>query len=309
MTTLHLYLPEPMRSDAARGKVNVINRILAALPGWRAVWHPDTQGERLRAAGRGGYSLWHMQTAPDPRGLCLRRAYWYPFWTLDRHNERWLTDTARATYDPATVDPALARPFFRRLRRRHLGDGKPRRDGFVLIPLQGRLFEHRSFQAASPLAMIEAVLEADPRPVRVTMHPHPKEPYTAAERRAVERLVARHRRLTLDTTPSEALLMACDLVVTQNSSTALTGFLAGKPAVLFAGTDFHHIAGSVPRDGLGAAFEKARGPMPDPALYLYWFLQMQAINAGADMAVARIRARLAALGWPVPSEGAGDPGL
>lgn len=309
MEKLHFYLPEPMRSDAARGEVNVINRILAALPGWKAVWHPDTPSERLRAPGREGYGLWHMQTAPDPRGLCLRRAYWYPFWTLDRHNERWLTDTAQAVYDPATVDPEAARTFYRRWRRKLLGEGKPQRAGFVFVPLQGRLFEHRSFQAASPLAMIEAVLDHDPRPVRVTLHPHPKEPYTEAERRAVAALVTRHPRLTLDTAPSEALLMACDLVVTQNSSTALTGFFAGKPAVLFAGTDFHHIAGSVPRDGLGAAFEKARGPMPDPARYLYWFLQMQAINAGATDAEARIRARLAALGWPVPSEGAGDPGL
>ncbi|MFN6980278.1 MAG: hypothetical protein ACK4OP_19255, partial [Gemmobacter sp.] len=141
---------------------------------------------------------------------------------------------------------------------------------------------------------------ADPRPLRVTLHPHPKEPYTDAERRAVERLAARHARVTVETVPSESLLMACDVVVTQNSSTALTGFFAGKPAVLFAGADFHHIAGSVPRDGLDAAFERARGPMPDPALYLYWFLQMRAINAGLPDAEARLRARLAEFGWPVP---------
>ena len=301
MTKLHFYLPEPMRSDAARGEVNVVNRILAALPGWKPVWHPDTPAERLRDQRRDGHSIWHMQTPPDPsRGLCLRRAYWYPFWTLDRSNDRWETDTARAPYDPAAVDPAEARPFARRWRRKLLGDAEARREGYVFVPLQGRLLEHRSFQAMSPLDMIEATLDNDPRPVRVTLHPHPKEPYTTPERRALDRLVARHARLTLDDTPSEAHLLACDLVVTQNSSTALTGFFAGKPAVLFAGVDFHHIAGSVPRDGLAPAFEKARGPMLDPDLYLYWVLQQRAINAGHPEAEARIRLRLAENGWPVP---------
>jgi hypothetical protein len=298
MTRLHFYLPEPMRSDAERGAVNIVNRILAALPGWTPAWHPDTPAERGRAAARQGFALWHMQTPPDPaRGLSLRRAYWYPFWTLERTNDRWATDTARAAYDEAAVDPVAARPFFRRWRARILGEAAARREGFVLVPLQGRLLEHRSFQAMSPLAMLEATLEADPRPLRVTLHP--REVYTAAERRALDRLVARHRRLTLDPGPSEALLMACDLVVTQNSATALTGFFAAKPAVLFAGCDFHHIAGSVPRQGLAAAFATARGPMADPARYLYWFLQERSINAGHPEAEARIRARLAAQGWPV----------
>ncbi len=300
MTRLHLYLPEPMRSDAARGNVNVINRLLQALPGWTPVWHPDTPAERARSLAREGYSLWHMQTPPDDRGLCLRRAYWYPFWTFERTNDRWLTETALAAYDPATVDAGAAQPWFRRWRRKILGDVALRRDGFVLVALQGRLTEHRSFQSMSPLDMIEATLAQDPRPLRIALHPHPKEAYAASDLRALDRLVARHPRARLAKGGADALLPACDLVVTQTSSVALTGFFAGKPAVLFGGTDFHHIAGSVPRDGLDAAFAAARAPMADPAIYLYWFLQLRAVNAGLPEAAARIARRLAHFGWPVP---------
>jgi hypothetical protein len=297
--TVHFHLPDPMRGDAAAGRVNVINRILAELPGWNAHFHDDSPAERVLSLARDGRSIWHMQTPPDDRGLCLRRAYWYPFWTLDRTNDRWNTETARAAYDPATVDETAARPFFRRLRRRIVGDVAAGREGFVLMPLQGRLTRHRGFQAMSPVEMVEATLAADRRPVVATLHPHPKEPYADGDRAAIEALARRNPRLTLREGGSDALLPQCELVVTQNSSTVLTGFLLRKPAVLFAGTDFHHIAGSVPRDGLDAAFARARAPLSDPALYLYWFLCMHAINAGSDGAGPRIRETLAGQGWPV----------
>ena len=59
-----------------------------------------------------------------------------------------------------------------------------------------------------------------------------------------------------------------------------SGFFARKPAVLFAEIDFHHIAGSVPRQGLS---ERVSGGRPGTfASYLHWFLRDNAISAWSD---------------------------
>ena len=96
--------------------------------------------------------------------------------------------------------------------------------------------------------------------------------------------------------PSMELLAGCDYVVTENSAMALTGFFAEKPAVLFARIDFHHIAASVPRDGM-AAFDPQ--PKPPFAAYLKWFFRRNAITSWADDAVDRIRVRFRNHGWPM----------
>jgi hypothetical protein len=80
---------------------------------------------------------------------------------------------------------------------------------------------------------------------------------------------------------------------------AVTGYFAGKQAVLFAQIDFHHIAGSVPRDGIDAAFARMRQPPPDFARYLYWLLELNAIRTWDPAAQDKIRARLAHFGWPI----------
>ena len=65
-------------------------------------------------------------------------------------------------------------------------------------------------------------------------------------------------RLRLETGGAAEALAACDLVVTQNSAVAFNGYFFHKPAVLFAEIDFHHIAASVPRLGVAAAFRAVR---------------------------------------------------
>lgn len=288
--TLHFHLPGPMRRDAAAGRVNIVNRIMAALPGWRAEFHRDDDGPR---PGRG---IWHMRTPPEG-ALCLRRAGWYPFWHLEATNDRWMFDVARAAFDPGGIDPEEARGFQRRWRQRLLPKDQPTSEGFLFMPLQGRLTDRRGFQAMSPVEMIEATLAQDPRPIRATLHP--REVYSGSERAALERLAARHPRFRLVDAASERLLMRCDMVVTQNSSLAFTGYLLDKPAVLFAMTDCHHIAGSVPRDGPEAAFAQAREGVPEAARYLWWFLRLHTVNGGAPGAEDQVRARLARFGWPV----------
>lgn len=296
-TDLHFYLPSPLREDSAAGAVNIATRIAAAVAplGWRAHWHGDTEEERARAHGP-GYHLFHMHEPIGPRCLTLRRAYAYPFWQIEATNERWNFDVAQASFDPSTVDVETARPFFRRMGRKLLGDREGASEGFVFMPLQGRLRDHRSFQAMSPEAMIEVTLDRLPgREIRASLHP--RETYEDADHAMLESIQNRFPRFRLVRRDARDLVRACDAVVTQNSSVALTGFFARKRAVLFAGVDFHHIAGSVPRDGLEAAFARLESRMPFVA-YVQWFFD-SCINAGAPDAAERILARFRRHGWPV----------
>lgn len=292
---LHIYLHSPWKEAAAAGRVNLFRRMHAALPGWRLVFHADSPAERAKAPGR-GHGLFHMQPPNGPGILNLRKAYILPFWRIEAMAERWLFDVAKAAFDPESIPGDEARAFLRRWQPKLLGEGAPRREGFVLVPLQGRISDQRSFQTTSPLAMLETVLDRIPgKPILATLHP--KEEYFPAELHALERLERRFPRFRLVRDQTGGLLRGCDAVVTQNSSVALHGFFAEKPAVLFAGSDFHHIAGSVPRDGPETAFSSLAAPTPDFARYLCWFFRRHAINGGSPDCEAQIAARFRRHGW------------
>jgi hypothetical protein len=289
---LNLYLPKHLRQGHEAGQVNILSRLLAALPGWEIAWHPEAEGATQPHAG---FGLTHMQEPRREGVLCLRRAYWYPFWRIEPTNERWNFAVARKAPDYRRIPPQ-ARAFHARLAERVLAGRSVTREGFVFAPLQGMLCEHRSFQSMSPVAMLEATLALQSRPVIATLHP--SETYSEADHAALERLAERHPRFRLVARPAADLIAACDFVVSQNSSAALQAMIAGKGAVLFAGIDFHHPAGSVPRDGLARAFEIGQAPPARIADYLWWFLRQEAIEAQAKDAPARIRTILAAQGWP-----------
>lgn len=295
---LHLYLHAQLLENAVSGRFNLANRMAAALDplGVRLVYHLDSAAQRAKAPIRPGWSLFHMQEPLGPRCLVLRRAYHYPFWRIEATHERWNFAMARTGFDPQAVERAAAAKFTDFWRKRIHGAVQTRRAGFIYMPLQGRLTEHRSFQSMSPLSMIETTLAADPgREIRATLHP--RETYFPEEINALDTLTARHPRLRI-VAHDPALLTDCDHVVTQNSSVALNGYFLGKRAVLFAGIDFHHIAGSVPRDGIGAAFASLDAPEPDFAAYLYWFFKQTCINGGAPEAEAQILSHLRQHGWP-----------
>jgi len=198
------------------------------------------------------------------------------------------------------VDPQKAANFQRFWQNRLFGDTihVPRKDGFVFVPLQGRLMEQRSFQYCSPIDMIHAVLRHDPvRPVIATLHP--SETYQPDEERALEQLLAENDRLYIRKGDPDRYLRTCDYIVSQNSGVALQGFFFNKPAILFGRSDFHHIALNVADIGAEAAFGMVARHAPDFAAYLYWFLQIQAINAGRPEAQDRIAQALRGHGWPV----------
>ncbi|MFC3060552.1 hypothetical protein [Paenirhodobacter populi] len=295
--TLTIYLDPATLRRAERGEHNFFARLRGAVEGrgWRVIFAENTLANRLAAPGRPGYALWHMEEPTHDRALTCRRRYLGAFWNIEAVAARWDWPIVAEPFDPDTV-PDTAGSFVAGWRRRLWPEGiETRDDGHIFMPLQGRLLDHRGFQSMSPLGMIRQTLAHSGRPVIATLHPN--EDYSADEIAALETLAAAHSRLTVRRDGSMEALATCNRVVTQNSALALHGYFLRKPAVLFARIDFHHIAGSVPRDGLDAAF----APRPAPAFdrYLYWFLQMRSINAGRPECEDQILATLRGHDWPL----------
>lgn len=289
-----IFLAPDMKASAEAGQHNFLARVENVLrAGGLEVLYAQ---EAARAEHKGGRALVHMWPPMTDETLVMRRVYAYPFWAIEASDKRWEWRVARSVFEPGCINAQRATRFVANWRKRMFGAVEVRRDGYVYIPLQGRIGARRSFQAVSPLEMIEAVLVAETRR-DIVIGLHPKESYSAQDMDALERIVARFARVTVVTGQMERFLPACDYVVTQNSGAAFFGYFFGKPAALFGKTDFHHIAANVHR--LGA--EEALGRVPDmkPAFerYLWWFWQEQAINAGRPEAEAQIADRFRQQGW------------
>ncbi|MEI4471928.1 hypothetical protein [Frigidibacter sp. MR17.24] len=292
-----LHLDGTMLSAARAGRQNFVNRLAAALASVGRTLRIAQDNPLARVAAlRGAPGLWHMIEPPGPGGLTLRRSYVGPFWHVERVAARWDWPVAREVFDPAGIDPDRAARFAAFWRAQVFPGLVPDRAGHVFVPLQARLLERRGFQAESPLDMLRAVLGRWPGR-RVEAGLHPGVDYPGAELAALEGLAARHPALSVSRGRSVALMASADLVVAENSAMAFQGLLLDKPALLFAGIDFHHAAASVPRDGAAAAFDGCERLRVDPAVYLWWFLKQRAINAGAPEAEAQILAALRRGGW------------
>ncbi len=295
--TLHFYLEPALLDSAQAGAHPFIGRVadVARQAGLGVVFHGNG------AADRAGFdpkqrAMFHMVQPWGPRGLTFRRVYHYPFWGIEPTAERWRWHVAQTSFDGARIDRREAARFARYWRERLFGADAlaPRRAGFIYVPLQGRLLDHRSFQSCAPIDMLRAVLAADPRPVVAALHP--KETYGPDELAALSALEAAYPRLEVTLGRMAELLAACDVVVTENSSAAFNGYFFAKPAVLFAGADFHHIA-LQPGRNLTDTLDAARYHAPDYDGYLWWFWQEMSINAGRPEADAKIAMAFRRGGW------------
>ncbi len=300
--TVTFYLHPKLRKQAKAGHHNFIDKVSAVLAeaGLTVAYDRDDEVARLRAMSRPGRGMFFMDEPVNARDLTFRKTYLYPFWHIEKHGKRWDWPVARASFDPSKVDARKAANFQRFWRNRLLNDVSKdiRQDGFVLVPLQGRLTQHRSFQFCSPIDMINAVLKHEPnRHIILTLHP--TEVYTLEEQKSLEQLLDQHERLYALEGGSERYLQNCDYVVTQNSSIGFRGYFFEKPLILFGQIDFHHIALNVGQLGVAKAFAAVEDHAPDYAAYLHWFLQHEAINAGRPEATTRIREVLKGHGWPV----------
>ena len=290
-----IHLEQPLLESAREGRHNFIGLVAEVLraAGYGIAFAP--QGTPFRSDT---LALTHM-TPPPPGGLTFRRAYHYPFWSIETTAERWNRHVAGQPFQSETVADQPARRTYDRWRKRlfpGLTDA-PRREGLIYVPLQGRLLDHRSFQSCAPMEMLSLPLAADPaRDVVATLHP--KETYSTAELDALHSLAARNPRLTILTGGMGDMLARCDYVVTMNSAAAFNAFFFGKPSILFAKIDFHHICLTASPQDLGA-FGRIVSHAPDYALYLWWFWQENCVNAGRPDARERIRETLMRAGWSI----------
>lgn len=295
---VNFYLPEELRQSAEASNHNFIGKIESVLrdSGMQVRFSDPSDARRMDS----GYSLFHMHNPLNTRGVTIRRAYFYPFWQIERSNQRWDWDIAKAQFELPGGKRAEADRFYafwqNRLYKDALKDVSD--NGFIYVPLQGRLLERRSFQECSPIRMLHHVIEAEPKK-RIIATLHPKEHYDAEVIQALEKLENEVARFEIRVGGMESLLARCAYIVTQNSSAAFSGFFFRKPSVLFAKIDFHHISSNVSQVGVKDAFNQVQKLKPDYAGYVWWFLQHMSINAGRPEAEAKIRARLSELGWPV----------
>lgn len=297
---LRFYLDDGLLASAQAGQHNFIARIAAAVTaeGWRVGYRAEGDMARDRVAGWKGYALIHMAEPPDARTLTFRRVYHYPFWQIERTGRRWDWAVAKARFDAEACPAQEAARFARFWRKRLFGEVEIADDGFIYVPLQGRLRDHRSFQNASPLEMLRRTRAAFPdRTIIAALHP--KEVYSNADLQALDALAKPDPRMDVQMGGMDALLPRCSFVVTQNSAAAFNGFLLHKPAVLFGLIDFHHIALNIGQIGAEAAFDAVEAHAPAYDRYLWWFWQTQSINAGRPEAEARIAETLRARGWPL----------
>lgn len=294
---LNIYLYPPVLHLARAGKSGFLNRLSRLLTdrGWQINIRWSGDGPRAQAPDQPGFALYHMEPPTHDRALTFRLAYHYPFWRLERQAQRWRWPVTRTAFDPASVPRVQADDFAHRLHRRVLGDVTPSRGDHILVPLQGRLRQERSFQTASPITMLKRVAHSG-RPTIATLHP--KENYDTDDLDALTALSVRYPNLTIGG-DSAQLLADCAFVVTQNSAVAFDGFILGKPAVLFAQSDFHHIALNVADLGAKDAIERAASHRPDFAGYLHWFLKQNSLDMMGKDADDRLLQAMRAGGWPV----------
>lgn len=294
---LSVYLHPPILHTARAGKLGFLNRMqrLLVARGWQVRIMESGPQARAEAPDTPGYALFNMEKPTHDRALTFRLAYHYPFWRLERVAERWRWPVAQDRFDPAVTDPAEAARFAAALRARVLPGPAPRRGDHVLIPLQGRIRQQRSFQTVSPVEMVRTVARSG-RKVIATLHP--KEVYDAGDLAALDALARHCPNLTIGGNTATAL-RDCAFVATQNSAVAFDGYILGKPAVLFGQVDFHHIALNVADLGAAEALRRAPDHRPDFAGYLHWFLRRRSLDMMAADADQRLLAAMKKGGWPV----------
>lgn len=295
--TVTLFLEPSLRQSAVAGRHNFIGKVVEVLEN-ASVRVEFANLPSHGAPSGGGKSLSHMKAPPDAQGLLFRRVYHYPFWQIEQSAERWEWDVTKAQFPVHAVNEKEAKRFYRFWRQRLFGDlpSQATREGFIYVPLQGRLTQHRSFQYCSPIEMLEHTVRLNEgRPIAAALHP--KEEYSAVEITALEKIAQKYPNITIHLGDMERLLRGCDAVITQNSSAAYNGYFFGKPAILFGKIDFHHIALNVHGIGVEGAFAKLATHQPDYAAYIHWFWQQQSINAGRPDVLDRIAERFKRFRW------------
>lgn len=297
-----IYVHDGMKRRAESGSHLFLNKLETVLKrsGFEVTFHKDDVETNVRELNSKGYHLRWMQDPANARGLTIRRNYIDPFWKIEKVSARWDWPVVQRAFDASTVDPFRASRFVAQLRGRIFPKQRENSSetGYVLVPLQGRLLEHRSFQNCSPLQMVKAVLENE-RKRKIILTLHPGEHYSNSEAKALEDVCDGHANAKISRLDTRQLIQNCEYIVTENSSIALNGFLLRKPAILCAGIDFHHIAMMADERTMKSAMNAIEACRPDYDQYIWWFFQEQSINAKKQEAERRIARQLHHHGWPI----------
>lgn len=241
-----------------------------------------------------------------PRILNTALAYIPPFWYLDAAGVRRAAAIGARTFDPGTVDTQAARRFFQALRQRVVGGRISRyaqpqgraefAPGRIAVFLQNETADADAFVPRA--AMIAALLDRHD-PAQIVLKPHPRD-RGAATRDLLAQSAARDPRVKVSEANLHDILSGASVTVTINSGVGLESHLHRVPVVLCGPADFHHGCVTA-RDafGLDAAIARARNtPWPHEA-FLYWFLKLNCVNAGAPDMIDDVLARIAATGYEV----------
>ncbi|MCF6272654.1 MAG: hypothetical protein L3J37_05595 [Rhodobacteraceae bacterium] len=246
--------------------------------------------------------IFHLGGATGPRALNMRRAFFHPFWSIEKPGSRHWGRMAQKTFDPALIDARAARQFFANTCKRILPkEPAPfTASDYALIPLQGKLLKHRKWQYADLATMVDTIRTHDPTR-EIYLKPHPGETYTEAEK-ALLAQQCQLSKVRLVEGDIQSLLANAAYLVTHNSAAAFEGLLHRKPAILFAKADFHHIFPTVKNPAsAAAAFGLAQSPLVDVEKYLYWYLQLNCINAWREDAGGKAVKMIAEAGWQLPA--------
>ncbi|WP_299146521.1 hypothetical protein [uncultured Tateyamaria sp.] len=208
----------------------------------------DTLPQRVEADS--AIHVVHHGRFAHPRARNADVAYIYPFWNFDAQGIRAFSSIGKTAFPQDDIDPEVARPFFRRLRKRIVGGRTSRyeqpTDAAAVNPAKAAVFlqseGHRIVGETCYLdrwQMLRGVCADTDGPVLVKPHPRDTDPATHEMLRA---LADEFPHMMLSSGNIHDLIAAADRVVTINSAVGVEAYLHRKPVVLCGQSDFHHIA-------------------------------------------------------------------
>lgn len=279
----YLRLLEGLKARDVRFEVEVLER--------------ETLPERV-AADDAIHVIHHGSFAHD-RARNADVAYIYPFWNFDAQGIRAFSSIAQMPFPQGDIDPDVARPFFRRLRQRMVGQRTSRYAqpeavtdianvaAVVFLQSEG----HRIVGETCYLdrwQMLDGVCEAIDGPVVVKPHPRDHDPRTAE---GLAARLDRYPHLRVSNGNIHDLIAASARVVTINSAVGVEAYLHRKPVVLCGQSDFHHVA-DVARSESDLAQILGRAPRKRAYdKFVWWYFADQCLSSVDDDLADRVMAR------------------
>lgn len=302
MTQIIFHVPRSWLSLGGDGLAPFYLRLVAGLQERGITFEVEVlERERLaaRVAQDEAIHVVHHGRFAHPRVRNADVAYIYPYWNFDWQGIRAFSSIAQASFPQGDIDPEVARPFFRRLRKRMVGQRTSRyaqpedvaETGDVAAAVFLQSEGHRVVGETCYLdrwQMLDTVCEALDGPVVVKPHPRDRDPATA---RGLETRLARYPHLRVSSGNIHDLIAAADRVVTINSAVGIEAYLHRKPVVLCGQSDFHHVA-DVAQTQAALAEILRRAPRKRAYdKFIWWYFADQCLSSVdgdlADRVIAR----------------------